>query len=115
MKNQVRDGSEIRPYRDVIGRRALLHDPPLFVDASKEIFFITNLLQERWHKPALLSRGGISTIPGDAILPTPAEMVRSRPSFDAGPCSFPRHLLDGCEDDEGCCKLEALHLEPRQY
>jgi REP-associated tyrosine transposase len=47
MKSQVRDGSEIRPYRDVIGRRALPHDPPLFVDASKEIFFITICCKKR--------------------------------------------------------------------
>ena len=38
MKTNSWDGSESRPYRDVIGRRALPHDPPLFVDASKEIF-----------------------------------------------------------------------------
>jgi hypothetical protein len=38
MKTDLRDGSESHPYRDVIGRRALPHDPPLFVDASKEIF-----------------------------------------------------------------------------
>ncbi len=38
MKTDSRDGSESDPYRDVIGRRALPHDPPLFVDASKEIF-----------------------------------------------------------------------------
>jgi REP element-mobilizing transposase RayT len=41
------DGSESRPYRDVIGRRALPHDPPLFVDASKEIFFITICCKKR--------------------------------------------------------------------
>jgi hypothetical protein len=42
MKSQVRDGSESRPYRDEIGRRALPHNPPLFVDASREIFFHNN-------------------------------------------------------------------------
>jgi hypothetical protein len=26
-------------------------------------------------------------------------MVCSRSSFDAGPCSFPRQLLEGCKDD----------------
>ena len=47
MKSQVRDGSESRPYRDEIGRRALPHDPPLFVDASKEVFFITICCKKR--------------------------------------------------------------------
>jgi hypothetical protein len=112
MKSQVKDGSEIRPYRDVIGRRALPHDLPLFVDASKEIFFYNNLLQETWDKPALLSGGRISPISGNAILPTPGDMVCSCSSFDAGPCSFPRHFLDRCEDDERCCKLESRFDDP---
>ena len=52
MKTTARDGSEShpcqsRPYRDVIGRRALPHDPPLFVDAGKEIFFITICRKKR--------------------------------------------------------------------
>ena len=100
MKTDSRDGWESHPYRDVIGRRSLPHDPPLFVDPSKEIFFYNNLLQKTWYKPALPSRGRISPIPVDAILSTPAEMVCSDSSFDAGPCSFPRQLLDGCEDDK---------------
>jgi REP element-mobilizing transposase RayT len=47
MKTNSWDGSESRPYRDVIGRRALPHDPPLFVDASKEIPFITICCKKR--------------------------------------------------------------------
>jgi len=47
MKTDSRDGWESHPYRDVIGRRSLPHDPPLFVDPSKEIFFYNNLLQKR--------------------------------------------------------------------
>ena len=47
MKTNSWDGSESRPYPDVIGRRALLHDPPLYVDASKEIFFITICCKKR--------------------------------------------------------------------
>lgn len=36
------DGSEIHPYhRDTIGRRALPHEPPSWVDRTKEIYFIT--------------------------------------------------------------------------
>jgi putative transposase len=47
MKTDSRDCSESHPYREVIGRRALPHDPPLFVDASKEIFFITICCKKR--------------------------------------------------------------------
>ena len=47
MKAKSKDGSESHPYRDVIGRRALPHDPPLFVNASKEIFFITICCKKR--------------------------------------------------------------------
>ena len=47
MKTNSWDGSESRPYSDVIGRRALPHDPPLFIDASKEIFFITICCKKR--------------------------------------------------------------------
>jgi len=38
MKTNSWDGSESRPCRDVIGRRALPHDPPLSVDSAKEFF-----------------------------------------------------------------------------
>ena len=94
MKTNSWDGSESRPYRDVIGRRALPHDPPLFVDASKEIFFITICCKKRGANQLCYPEVASTSIPGDAILPTPAEMVCSRSSFDAGPCSFPRQLLD---------------------
>jgi REP element-mobilizing transposase RayT len=47
MKTNSWDGSESHPYRDVIGRRALPHEPPLFVDASREIFFITICCKKR--------------------------------------------------------------------
>ncbi len=48
MKKNSTDGSENRPYHpDVIGRRALPHDPPLSIDTNKEIFFITICCQRR--------------------------------------------------------------------
>jgi REP-associated tyrosine transposase len=47
MKTDSREGSEIRPYRDVIGRRALPHDPPLSLDPAQEIFFITICCKQR--------------------------------------------------------------------
>jgi putative transposase len=48
MKKNSSDGSEIRPYqRDVIGRRALPHDPPLSIDTNKEVFFITICCKQR--------------------------------------------------------------------
>jgi hypothetical protein len=66
---------------------------PFLFDARQGDFFYDNLVQETWFKPAAIG-GRITSIPSDAILPTPAEMVCSRSSFDAGPCSFPRQLLD---------------------
>ena len=48
MKKNSTDGSENRPYHpDVIGRRALPHDPPLSIDTNKEIFFIKICCQRR--------------------------------------------------------------------
>jgi putative transposase len=48
MKKNSTDGSESRPYlRDVIGRRALPHDPPLSIDTSKAVFFITICCKQR--------------------------------------------------------------------
>ena len=48
MKRNSTDGSEIRPYhRDVVGRRALPHDPPLSIDTAKEVFFITICCKRR--------------------------------------------------------------------
>jgi Transposase IS200 like len=52
MKTTARDGSESHPYqsrsyRDVIGRRALPHDPPLSLDPAQEIFFITICCKQR--------------------------------------------------------------------
>ncbi len=47
MKTNSWDGSESHPYRDVIGRRALPHDPPLSLDPAQEIFFITICCKQR--------------------------------------------------------------------
>jgi len=47
MKTNSWDGSESRPYRDVIGRQALPHDPPLSLDPAQEIFFITICCKQR--------------------------------------------------------------------
>jgi putative transposase len=47
MKTNSRDGSESHPYRDVIGRRALPHDPPTWLDPAQEVFFITICCKQR--------------------------------------------------------------------
>ena len=47
MKTNSWDGSESHPYRDVIGRRPLPHDPPLSLDPAQKIFFITICCKQR--------------------------------------------------------------------
>ena len=63
MTNDSPDGSESRPYRR---RRALPHEPPLFIDTTKETFFVTIACRHRG--PNQLCHPGVAKILFDAAL-----------------------------------------------
>jgi putative transposase len=47
IKANSTDGSESRPYRNLMRRHALPHDPPLYVDTAQEVFFVTICCRRR--------------------------------------------------------------------